>query len=42
MAKVNAKQWNYLKRAEPCTTNDELDEIRAEIKELLSSVGRAK
>lgn len=42
MAKVNAKQWNYLKRAESCTTNDELDEIRAEIKELLSSVGRAK
>lgn len=42
MAKVNAKQWNYLKRAESCTTNAELDEIRTEIKELLSSVGRAK
>lgn len=42
MAKVNAKQWNYLKRAESCTTNAELDEIRVEIKELLSSVGRAK
>lgn len=42
MAKVNAKQWNYLKRAEACTTNAELDAIRIEIKELLSSVGRAK
>lgn len=42
MAKVNAKQWNYLKRAEACTTNTDLDAIRTEIRELMSSVGRAK
>jgi hypothetical protein len=42
MAKVNAKQWNYLKRAEACTTNTDLDAIRSEIRELMTSVGRSK
>lgn len=42
MAKVNAKQWNYLKRAEACATNTDLDVIRSEIRELMTSVGRSK
>lgn len=42
MAKVNAKQWNYLKRAENCTTNKDLDEIRSEISELIKSINNGK
>ena len=42
MATVNAKQWNYLKRAEACTTNTELDAIRDEIRKLVTSIGRSR
>src|SRR5699024_3153305 len=39
MATVNAKQWNYLKRAEACTTNTEIDTIKEEIRKLVTSIG---
>lgn len=42
MATVNARQWNYLKRAEACTTNTELDAIRDEIRKLVTSIGRSR
>lgn len=42
MAKVNAKQWNYLKQAEVCVTNTELDALREEIHSLIKLVGRTK
>ena len=42
MARVNARQWNYLKQAESYTTNEELDTFRAEIQTLIQSVGRKR
>lgn len=34
MAEVNAMQWAYLKRAEACTSNGELDALSSEVAEL--------
>ena len=34
MAEVNAGQWAYLKRAEACASNGELDVLSKEVAEL--------